>query len=386
MQANGGLENRQGRGYPGATLARVKTDSLTSGVHPRTNLYGLDREGLAERLARYAVPGFHAGQVYRWLYQRDAWSPEEWTDLPQSLRARLLEDTRTDPGKLGARTGADDETVKYRTELAGGGTVETVFMRQSGRVTLCLSSQVGCALDCDFCLTGKMGFKRHLKAGEIVGQVALIRKDQGLDGSFNIVFMGMGEPLHNYDATIGAVRLLCDPEGFGLSRRRVTVSTVGLAPAIEKLAEEPLRPRLAVSLNATTDEVRAKIMPITKKYGIERLLAACTHFGERTGEAFTLEYVLLSGINDSEDDARRLRGIARRMRAKINLIPFNPVPGWLAYRPPSRQRIEAIRDGLLDSGARVSIRWSRGAQARAACGQLALLPDSPDQASTEAPR
>jgi 23S rRNA (adenine2503-C2)-methyltransferase len=357
----------------------VNTESNQTTPAQRTNLYGLDREGLAAQLARYDVPDFHAGQVYRWLYQRDSWSPDQWTDLPQSLRARLLEETRTDPGKLGVRTGAADETVKYRTDLAGGGTVETVFMRQSDRVTLCLSSQVGCALDCDFCLTGKMGFKRNLSAGEIVGQVALIRADQALTGSFNIVFMGMGEPLHNYDSTIAAVRLLCDPDAFGFSRRRITVSTVGLAPAIEKLAEEPVRPRLAVSLNATTDDVRAKIMPITKKYGIERLLKACTRFHERTGDPFTLEYVLLAGINDTDSDAQRLREIAHRMRAKINLIPFNPVPGWLAYQPPTTQRIEAIRNRLLDAGVRVSIRWSRGAQARAACGQLALLPDTPDE-------
>ncbi len=364
----------------------MNTDPTHTTSAQTTNLYGLDRDGLTAWLARYDVPSFHANQIYRWLYQRDAWSPDEWTDLPQSLRARLLEDTRTDPGKLGVRTDAADETVKYRTELAGGGTVETVFMRQSGRVTLCLSSQVGCAFDCDFCLTGKMGFKRHLSAGEIVGQVALIRKDQALEGSFNIVFMGMGEPLHNYEATVAAVRLLCDPQGFGLSRRRVTVSTVGIAPAIEKLAEEPVRPRLAVSLNATTDEVRAKIMPITKKYGIERLLAACAHFRERTGEPFTLEYVLLAGINDTDQDIRRLREIARRMRAKVNLIPFNPVPGWLPYQPPSRQRIETVRDHLLDAGARVGIRWSRGVQARAACGQLALLPDKPREGKTRNPK
>ena len=364
----------------------MNTDPIQALPAQATNLYGLDRDGLAAQLARYDVPSFHAHQVYRWLYQRDAWSPSEWTDLPQSLRTRLLEDTRTDPGKLGARTDAADETVKYRTELAGGGTVETVFMRQADRVTLCLSSQVGCALDCDFCLTGKMGFKRHLSAGEIVGQVALIRKDQALEGSFNIVFMGMGEPLHNYDATVAAVRLLCDPEGFGLSRRRVTVSTVGIAPAIEKLAEEPVRPRLAVSLNATTDDVRAKIMPITKKYGIERLLAACAHFRERTGEPFTLEYVLLAGINDTDQDVTRLREIAHRMRAKVNLIPFNPVPGWLPYQPPSRHRIETVRDRLLDAGVRVSIRWSRGAQARAACGQLALLPDKPGERKTRHPK
>ncbi len=152
---------------------------------------------------------------------------------------------------------------------------------------------------------------------------------------------------------------------------------MGLAPAIERLAREPVRPRLAVSLNATTDEVRGKIMPVTRKYGIERLLSACTTYREHTGDSFTLEYVLLSGINDGDEDVRRLREIARRVRAKINLIPFNPVPGWLSFRPPSRERIETVRDRLLDAGARVSIRWSRGAQARAACGQLALLPERP---------
>jgi 23S rRNA (adenine2503-C2)-methyltransferase len=350
-------------------------------VEATPNLYGLDREGLAEWLARYDVPPFHSGQIYRWLYQRHAWSPQDWTDLPRSLRRRLSADSCIDPGRLGDRTGAQDSTIKYRIDLSGGGSVETVFMRQSGRITLCLSSQVGCALDCDFCLTGKMGFTRHLTAGEIVGQVALIQKDQAFDGSFNVVFMGMGEPLHNYDGTLGAVGLLCDPEGFGLSRRRVTVSTVGLVPAIERLADETLRPRLAVSLNATTDEVRSRLMPITKKYPIERLLTACELFAERTGEAFTLEYVLLAGINDHDEDVVRLRRIARRVRAKVNLIPFNPVPGWLEYRPPSRERIASIRDRLLDAGTRVSIRWSRGADARAACGQLALLPDRPESSA-----
>ncbi len=343
------------------------------------NLYGLDRAGLAAFLARYDVPEFHAGQVYRWLYHRGVLSPERWTDLPLALRTRLMREAGVDAGRLGRRTGAEDQTIKYRTELAGGGEVETVYMRQSGRVTLCISSQVGCALDCDFCLTGKMGFKRHLTPGEIVGQVALIRRDRALDGSFNIVFMGMGEPLHNYESTIAAVRLLCDPEGFGLSRRRITVSTVGLAPAIEKLAAEPVRPRLAISLNATTDAVRSRIMPVTRKYGIDRILEAGTRYRDRTGDRFTLEYVLLSGINDTDADAARLVEIARRTQAKINLIPFNPVPGWLDYQPPPRARVEAIRDRLSDRGARVSIRWSRGAQARAACGQLALLPDTPGE-------
>ncbi len=309
------------------------------------------------------------------MYHRDVLAPGRWTDLPLALRARLEEDATVDAGTLGRRTGAEDETIKYRTGLAAGGEVESVYMRQSDRVTLCVSSQVGCALDCDFCLTGKMGFTRHLTPGEIVGQVALIRRDRALDGPFNIVFMGMGEPLHNYDAVQAALRLLVDPEGFGMSRKRITVSTSGMAPAIERLADEPVRPRLAVSLNATTDEVRNRLMPINRKYPIARLVEACRRFQEKGRDRFTFEYVLLGGVNDTDDDVRRLGQIVTSVPSKLNLIPFNPVPGWLSYQPPPRHRVLEIRDALLRAGVPASIRWSRGGQARAACGQLALLPD-----------
>jgi len=235
---------------------------------------------------------------------------------------------------------------------------------------------VGCALMCDFCLTGKMGLARHLTAGEIVGQAALIQSDLGFgDRPFNVVFMGMGEPLHNYDGAISAFRLLVDPEGFGLSCKRITVSTSGLVPKIERLAREPLRPRLAVSLNATRDDVRDRIMPVNRKWPIRRLLEACRFFAEKSGEPVTFEYVLLAGVNDSATDVTRLARILRSCRAKLNLIPFNPVPGWLSYRPPSQRRVIVFRDRLLEMGARVSIRWSRGLEARAACGQLALLPE-----------
>jgi 23S rRNA (adenine2503-C2)-methyltransferase len=345
------------------------------------NIYGLDRAALAEKLELFDARPFHSKQLYRWLYLRGEWNPQDWTDFPKELRETFGDYYRIDPGHLSDQTGASDDTIKYRVELAGGGVVEAVYMRQSERVTMCISSQVGCALDCDFCLTGKMGFTRHLSAGEIVGQVALIKKDRELDESFNIVFMGMGEPLHNYDGVMSAIKILCDSDGFAMSRKRITVSTSGLAPAIERLAEEEVRPRLAVSLNATTDEVRRRIMPITKKYPIQRLLDACQTFRERTGEEFTLESVLLAGINDTDADVRRLISFGRRLHAKINLIPFNPVPGWLNYQPPAKYRIEAIHDQILQAGGRVYVRWSRGKEARAACGQLALLPDKPEQPS-----
>jgi 23S rRNA (adenine2503-C2)-methyltransferase len=196
----------------------------------------------------------------------------------------------------------------------------------------------------------------------------------------------MGEPLHNYDGVMAAFRLLTDRDGFGISRRRITVSTAGLVPAIERLANEPARPRLAVSLNATDDETRSRIMPINRKYPLARLLDACTSYARATGEPFTFEYVVLAGVNDSDQDAERLRRILRSHPAKLNLIPFNPVPGWLPYRAPARDRVVALRDRLLRAGAGVSIRWSRGAEARAACGQLAMLEESPDRApKAEAP-
>jgi len=342
-----------------------------SGSKP--NLYGWNRDELRELIERHAAPSFHAGQIYRWLYARRRFDVTGWTNLALPLRSKIAAETRIDPGRLADRAQADDGTVKFQVRLAGGGDVECVRMLQTGRTTLCISSQVGCALDCDFCLTGKMGFVRNLFPGEIVGQVALMLEDSGPDTDrFNIVFMGMGEPLHNYDAVMAAVRLLVDPEGFGLSRRRITISTAGLVPAIEQLAREALRPRLAVSLNATTDEVRSRLMPINRKYDIARLIEACSSFARTTGDGFTFEYVLLEGINDSPQDLQRLAVLLRGLPAKLNLIPFNAVPGQLDYRAPSRERVTAFRDGLLDRQVRTSIRWSRGANARAACGQLAL--------------
>jgi len=351
------------------------------------NLFGLGREGIAEFLARYDAAAFHAGQIFRWLYARRRYDPTGWTDLARPLRTRIAEDARADPGRLVERTEASDGTWKFRVRLAGGGDVECVRMVQSGRVTACLSSQLGCALACDFCLTGKMGLVRHLTPGEIVGQVALMQDEAALDESrFNVVFMGMGEPLHNYDGVMAAVRLLTDPEGFGLSRQRLTLSTSGLVPAMERLAAEPVRPRLAVSLNATTDEVRDRLMPINRKHDLASLVRACAEYGRLTGERVTLEYVLLDGVNDTEADAVRLARLVRRASAKLNLIPFNPVPDRLAYRAPRRDRVISLRDHLLAMGTPVSIRWSRGADARAACGQLALENERDRTEEPPAPR
>jgi len=344
---------------------------------PRPNLYGMSRSELEELLIGLGGKRFHGDQVFRWLYARRRFDPAEFTDLPKALRATLAGAIRVEVPTVASRAVAADGTVKFGVSLPSGGTVETVYMVQRERVTLCVSSQVGCALMCDFCLTARMGLIRHLTAGEIVGQVALVQESQGLgDRPFNIVFMGMGEPLHNYDGVVTAVRLLADPKGFGLAKRRITVSTSGLAPAIERLAAEPVRPRLAVSLNATTDALRDKLMPVNRKYPLARLLAACRQFAKTTGEWCMFEYVLLAGVNDSDADIARLAKLLRANPAKLNLIPFNAVPGWLPYQSPDKARIVAIRDRLLAMGLPVSIRWSRGAEARAACGQLAVLGDA----------
>ncbi len=340
----------------------------------RPNLYGMSREELTTLLTSRGAARYHGDHVFRWLYARRRFDPASFTDLPKTLRSGLAGTTRIALASIAARAEASDGTVKYGVSLPGGGTVETVFMVQRERLTICVSSQVGCALDCDFCLTARMGFRRHLTPGEIVGQIARIQDDQRLGSRpFNVVFMGMGEPLHNYDGVIAAFRLLIDPDGFALTRRRVTVSTSGLAPEIERLATEPVRPRLAVSLNATTDAVRNHLMPINRRYPLARLLAACRTFARVTGERFTFEYVVLAGVNDGDDDLARLAKLLRANPAKLNLIPFNPVPGWLPYAAPPRSRIVAMRDRLLELNLPVSIRWSRGADARAACGQLAVL-------------
>jgi len=343
----------------------------------RPNLYGLSRDEIDQALNGLTggpFPSFHSQQIYRWLYKRRILDPELWTDLPQALRRNITGSLKVDPGTIDQQVESEVGAVKYTIRLSDDNQVEAVYMLHEDRVTLCLSSQCGCALGCTFCLTARMGLRRNLTAGEIIGQVHLILADRELaDRPCNIVYMGMGEPLQNYDAMIASFRILTDPEGPGWSRKRITLSTAGLAPAILRLAEEPLQPRLAVSLNATTDTVRDQLMPINRKYPLAELLNACSKFSDGARNPMTFEYVLLAGVNDSDDDIRRLARIVLRQRVKLNLIPFNAVPEWLDYQPPRRERILELRDQLLKMKVPVSIRWSRGSDARAACGQLAML-------------
>jgi 23S rRNA (adenine2503-C2)-methyltransferase len=245
-----------------------------------------------------------------------------------------------------------------------------VFIPDTPSQTFCISTQVGCAMKCRFCLTGKMGLVRNLTAGEIAGQVRVLAGELGLrESKFNIVLMGMGEPLHNYDNTMKALRMLADERGLAVSAKRVTLSTVGVLPALERLANEPLMPNLAISLHATTEDQRDALVPVNRKYGLEDILNAARKFPARRRNRITFEYVLLRGVNDTPEDARRLVRLLGNIRCKVNLIPLNEAAG-IQFERPSDERVNAFAGILADAGLTVSVRKSRGRDIRAACGQL----------------
>jgi 23S rRNA (adenine2503-C2)-methyltransferase len=252
-------------------------------------------------------------------------------------------------------------------------TIETVFMPEENRQTICISTQAGCAVDCGFCLTATLGLIRNISAGEMLGQAIVALEDHraALKPRTNIVLMGQGEPLLNYVAVMSALRILMDPKGMAISPKHVTLSTSGIIPGIERLAQEPIRPKLAISLNASNDEQRNTIMPINRKYPLETLLDACRRYLLRTWEHLTFEYVLLGGFNDSPEDARRVARLLANIRVKVNLIPWNP--GNLPYQPPDADRIEEFRRTLTEKDVPAFVRYSRGQDVMAACGQLALL-------------
>ena len=338
------------------------------------NLYGRDAASLATLLGPLAPRPFHAAQIHHWMHGRQETDFQAMTDLPAGLRRDLSARFRVAWPRVREVRQSSDGSRKYVLALDEGGEVESVYMVHGRRITLCLSSQIGCPLACSFCLTGTMGLVRDLSPGEIVGQVAVLARDAGFaPARCRIVFMGMGEPLNNYEAVMKAFRILVDPRGFGLPPRRVTLSTAGLVPGIERLGGEAPRPRLAVSLAATHDALRGELMPINRKYALETLMAACRRFPLGAREKLTFEYLLLDGKNDTPQDAARMARLLRGVRAKVNLIPYNEagVPG---FRAPDGERAARFRDALLARGIPASIRWSKGRDIGAACGQLALAP------------
>ena len=334
------------------------------------NLFGMDREEIASALAPLTGKAFHASQVYHWMYGRLQSDFRSMTDLPTALRSELSGRFRVDWPEVREVRASVDGSKKYVCALADGGLVEAVYILYGSRVTLCLSSQIGCPLACRYCLTGTMGPGRNLTPGEIVGQIAIIARENNLSpGGFRIVFMGMGEPLLNYDAVMRAFRIIIDPKAFRLTPRRVTLSTAGVVPGIERLARETSRPRLAISLGATTDEKRDDLMPINRKYNLMTLLAACRRVPLMPREKVTFEYCLIAGLNDRDEDAARIARLVRGLRSKVNVIPYNEagVPG---FKTPEASGAGRFRDALVARGVTATIRWSKGRDVGAACGQL----------------
>ena len=350
--------------------------STPAGAGPLPNLFGLDRDELAGVLAPYLSRAFQTAQVYEWMYARQAGTFGAMSDLPVALRQTLGGHFRIGWPGVAATAHSSDGSKKHVMTLEDGCEVEAVHIVYGRRVTFCLSSQVGCPLDCRFCLTGTMGLVRNLTPGEIVGQVAVLARDGAVDPkTVRVVFMGMGEPLNNYDAVMRAFRILSDPRGYGIAPRRVTLSTAGLVPEIDKLGKENPRPRLAVSLGASHDAARSDLMPINRKYSLGRLMESCRRFPLGPRERITFEYVLLAGLNDGRRDAHLLARQMHGVRAKVNVIPYNET-GASEFRTPTARRAGSFRDALLERGIPATIRWSKGRDIGAACGQL-VRPSSP---------
>ncbi len=338
------------------------------------SLFGLSHDSLARHLAAAGEPAYRADQMFAWVYRRHERDPSRMTNLPAALRARLPELVSFDLAHdLTVCSTRDGLTQKFVLELQDGARVECVSMRTERRLTFCLSSQVGCALKCSFCATGLMGLKRNLTPAEIVTQVvAMGEYHHWRDDRFNLVFMGMGEPLANYDSVLRAIRILHEPRGLNLGARRITVSTSGLVPQIERLGEEDLALGLAVSLHATTDELRDQLVPVNRRWPIRQLLDAAAHYGRQVGRRVTLEYTLLGGVNDSRADADRLSAFARALPSKINIIPYNPVPG-LPWQRPSPESVQQFAEWLYPRSPAVTVRHTLGGEIWAACGQLGGL-------------
>ena len=339
------------------------------------NLLDFDADGLTAFFAEHGEKPFRARQLLRWMHRFGESDFAAMTDMAKSLREKLSQMAEIAPPALISDRLSDDGTRKFLFDVGNGNAIETVFIPEDDRGTLCVSTQAGCALDCAFCSTGKQGFNRNLNVSEIIGQLWRANRALGVDPRgeriiSNVVMMGMGEPLANFDNAVAALRLMLDDNAYGLSRRRVTVSTSGLVPAMDRLSEEcPVA--LAVSLHAPNDALRDVLVPINQKYPLRELMAACRRYLPRAPRDFvTFEYVMLDGVNDSEHDARELLALTRDVPCKFNLIPFNPVPGTPYKRSPT-PRIRQFSEILMAAGIVTTTRKTRGDDIDAACGQLA---------------
>jgi 23S rRNA (adenine2503-C2)-methyltransferase len=338
------------------------------------NLFGLERDALAGLVSRLGQPAYRARQLYSWLYEKRVRSIGDMTNLSKSLRDALGQAHVLRWPTVGERRASQDGSIKYLFQLDDGAAVESVFIPEERRRTICISTQAGCPLKCTFCLTGIAGFERNLESWEILGQVATVMDDApALESaqapSWNIVVMGMGEPLLNYDATMAALRVLMDPKGFAVPPRKLTLSTVGILPALERLIEEPVRPNLAISLHAPNAALRRALMPIEGKYPLEEVIAMAERYPNPRGGRVTYEYVLLRDVNDTPAHARQLARLLSGRSAKVNLIPLNPAPE-IPFKEPTAKALDTFCGVLTAADVTVSVRRSRGQDILAACGQL----------------
>jgi 23S rRNA (adenine2503-C2)-methyltransferase len=341
-------------------------------VDDKILLTDLTYDEMATWVAQQGEPAFRARQLFTWIYRSLSRSFATMSNLPEALRQRLDAIARLQAvSPLTSANSADALTVKTLLQLCDGETIETVLMRCDGRQTVCVSTQVGCAIGCPFCATGQGGFRRNLSSGEIVDQVLYSARALNLQGEAltNVVLMGMGEPLANYEATWRAIRLLNDPRGFGLGARRFTISTAGLVPGIRRMADEELAVGLAVSLHAANDALRDRLVPINRRFPIAVLIAACRAYAKRTGRRVSFEYALVDGVNDAAVQARELGRLLYGLLCHVNLIPMNPTTGC-DYRPSTRDKIMAFRRQLTSIGVANTVRLARGTDIQAGCGQL----------------
>ncbi len=339
---------------------------------PRVDLLALNRAELEALLANAGFKTVHAGKIWRHLYRSLALEPAPLTEVSKSLSDWLARHTRIgQPGPASRTESSDGHTLKYLLSLEDGQRVETVQMRFTGRITACVSTQAGCAQGCVFCATGQGGLARNLHAGEIVAQILHVVRAlrESRDTLRNVVLMGMGEPLHNYDAVMKAVDILCDPEGLHLSQRRITLSTVGLVPGILRLADEGRKVSLAVSLHGTTDDERNALVPAGRRWPLAELMAACRTYSERLRRKIFIEWTLIEGANDSAGHAERLAGLLTGLKSQVNVIPLNPTVGY-AGAPSRPEHIQRFQDRLLAAGVPCTVRQRRGIDIAAGCGQL----------------
>lgn len=348
----------------------------------KPNIYDLTREELTDLLQSWGVRRYRADQLWTWLYQHKATSFDEMSTLPQDLRDKLDEAFQLGSLEVVREIrSSDGETRKFALRLPDGQIVETVLMRYEGiRRTACISSQAGCAMGCVFCATGQMGFARHLSAGEIVEQALLIARSLEAQGErlSNVVLMGMGEPFHNYDNVLAAIRRLMDDDGLNIGQRHITVSTVGLVPAIRRFADEGLQVRLAISLHAATNEERSALLPVNRRWPIEELIGAVREYIEKTNRRVTFEWTLIAYENDTPEEAHKLGQLLQGMLVHVNVIPLNPTAGY-GGAPSDPERVEQFVDILHGYGIPATIRVRRGIDVNAGCGQLTAAVRSEDE-------